>query len=153
LLARLTSPHGGDAPGIGFTSIDSPVAQGVSPGQPSSVADQLDRRVAHLQRGSLHQLVMRAAWAKALFGGAEATAAAREALALAPMSPLLKWELAVCQWSDGHADEASTLLSDLHRHDGADLPYLSVKQARFWRFQGLKRSARDVLVSLWAKHT
>jgi tetratricopeptide (TPR) repeat protein len=147
---RLTGPRGVPAVGVVPVAADTPYAEGAPPGPMVSVEDVVARRVAHLPAGSARRAWLASEWSERMGLRVLAVSKAEAFAAAEPKSITARYQLAGALWDNQERGTTSDLLTTLVREAGADLPWVRLQQARFWRQQNLGEQARAELLSIQA---
>jgi len=145
LVARITKPGGAPASGLKSVAADTPYAEGASPGPTQTEETLLARRVASLPEGSARRAFLHAVWAAEKGLGAPAVDLAEALVKRWPESLRGRYLLTAALWNNQERGRTADLLNALVAEAGQELPYLALKQARFWEQQKLDVKARSLL--------
>ncbi len=155
LVARITRPRGvsvgtGD---IKSVAADTPYAtNGPAPGKTHTEGTLLARRVKRLGEDSARSAYLHAVWAAGKGLGAPAVDLAEALVKRWPKSLRGRYLLAAALWNNQERGRTADLLNALVAEAGHDLPFLALKQARFWQQQKLEVKARELLVTVREAH-
>jgi tetratricopeptide (TPR) repeat protein len=150
---RLTGPAGAPVPGLRAARADAPYVEGPPPvATPVEPEAMVARRVAHLPENSARRAFLAAEWAERQ--GLRVLAVARsEAFSAAhPRSLTARYQLAGALWDNQERGTTSDMLTALVADAGAELPFLRLAQARFWRQQNLSEQARAEILAVHATY-
>ena len=153
LVARITRPGGAAAPGLKSRRADTPYVDGAQPVKAAHTEESLlAARVASLVEGSARRAYLHAKWAAGRGLSAPAVDLAEAFAKRWPKSLRGRYLLAAALWNNQERGRTADLLNGLVTDVGAELPFVAVKQARFWQQQKLEVKARALLAEVRAAH-
>ena len=155
LVARITRPDGVPVADGALKSVaaDTPYAtSGPQPGQTHTESTLLERRMRRIGVASARRAFLHAVWAAGKGLGAPAVDLAEAMVKRWPKSLRGRYLLAAALWNNQERGRTADLLNALVAETGREMPFVALKQARFWQQQKLEVKARELLVSVREAH-
>lgn len=151
LTARLTGPAGAPLAAGAVKPVPADTPYAGDPAVAEAISDEamIAARITRLPEGPRRDF-LQAIWADDMGLRSPAVALAEAFVAAHPTSVRGRYRLAAALWDNAERGRTADLLNALDAEAGDELPFLRLKQARFWRQQKLDQKARAALVALRA---